>query len=150
MAREIRYQGVIIKDNHILLIMHHALKTGVTYWVIPGGGLEQGETEEECVIREMREETNLRVRVIRLLLDEPSPADGVYKWNKTYLCESIGGEAAPGYEPEPEAARDYAISQVKWFDLEDDSKWEPKLVEDPFTHPLLQRIRKVLGYTDVG
>ena len=147
MAREIRYQGAIIRDDQILLIMHHPLKTGVTYWVMPGGGIEDGETEEECVIREMKEETNLEVQVIKLLLDEPSPPDGTYKWNKTYLCKPIGGEAAPGYEPEPEAASEYTISQVKWFDLWDDTDWEPKLIEDPFTYPIVQKIRMVLGYS---
>jgi 8-oxo-dGTP diphosphatase len=147
MTREIRYQGAIIKEHQILLIMHHALKSDVSYWVVPGGGIIEGETEDECVIREMREETNLEVEVERLLLDEPSPEDGAYKWSKTYLCKPVGGEASPGHEPEPEAASEYAISQVKWFDLEDDSTWENKLVEDPYTYPTLQKIRKALGYS---
>ena len=147
MGREIRYQGAILKDDHILLILLHAMKMGKTYWLIPGGGIEEGETEEECVIREMKEETNLDVQVVRLILDEPSPAEGIYKWNKTYLCEPVGGAASPGHEPEPEA-RDYIISQVKWFDLRDDSEWGPKLMENPFTYPILQGIRKVLGYSE--
>ena len=150
MAREIRYQGAIVRNDQILLIMHHALKRDESYWVIPGGGIVGGETEDECVIREMREETNLEVQVVRLILDEPSPPDGVYKWNKTYLCKPVGGEESPGYEPEPEAASEYAISQVKWFDLKDDSKWESRLVENPFTYPILQKIRTVLGYSDGG
>jgi ADP-ribose pyrophosphatase YjhB (NUDIX family) len=144
--RDIRYQGAIVQEDKILLIMHHALKSDLCYWVIPGGGRMDGETEEECVIREMREETNLEVQVLRLLIDEPSPAEGVYRWNKTYLCKPVGGEASPGFEPEPEAASEYAISQVKWFDLRNDSAWEPKLVEDPFTYPTLQKIRRLLGY----
>jgi ADP-ribose pyrophosphatase YjhB (NUDIX family) len=146
MSREIRYQGAIIKDDHILLIMHHALKTDEAYWVVPGGGILEGETEEECVIREMKEETHLEVEVVRLLLDEPSPSEGAYRWNKTYLCQPVGGEAKPGYEPEPEAASEYAISQIKWFDLRDPTQWESKLAEDPFTYPTLQKIRQVLGY----
>lgn len=148
MSREIRYQGAIIKDDQILLIMHHALKTSVAYWVVPGGGILEGETEEECVIREMKEETNLEVEVVRLLLDEPSLPDGAYKWIKTYLCRPIGGEAKPGHEPEPEAAREYAISQVKWFDLKDDSDWDSKLIQDPFTFPIVQKVRQILGYRD--
>lgn len=147
MAREIRYQGAIIKDDQILLIMHHALKTGVTYWVVPGGGILEGETEEECVGREMREETNLEVQVMRLLLEEISPADGAYQRHKTYLCRPIGGEAKPGHEPEPEAASEYAISQVKWFDLKDPTEWGLKLIQDSFTYPTLQKIRHILGYS---
>jgi 8-oxo-dGTP diphosphatase len=148
MARKIRYQGAIIKDDHILLIMHHALKTDESYWVVPGGGILEGESEEECVRREMKEETNLTVEVMRLLIDEPSPPGEVYRRIKTFLCNPVGGKAAPGYEPEPEAASEYAISQVKWFDLRDSSGWGSKLIEDPFTYPVLEKIRHVLGYLD--
>ena len=51
-------RAVIIEDGKILL--SHELNSG--WWLIPGGGLEDGETPEECVIREVEEETGLRVR----------------------------------------------------------------------------------------
>jgi 8-oxo-dGTP diphosphatase len=146
MSREIRYQGAIIKDDHILLIMHHALRTGETYWVVPGGGILEGETEEECVVREMKEETNLEVEVVELLIDEPTLPGDPYKRTKTFLCKPVGGEEAPGYEPEIEAASVYAISDVKWFDLTEPVEWGQKLVEDPFTYPTMQKIRQILGY----
>lgn len=31
------------------------------YWTPPGGGIEQGESVEEAVIREVKEETNMKV-----------------------------------------------------------------------------------------
>lgn len=31
------------------------------YWTFPGGGIEQGETYEEAVIREVKEESNMKV-----------------------------------------------------------------------------------------
>jgi hypothetical protein len=58
----------------------------------------------------------------------------------------VSGEAQPGYEPEPEAAADYAISEVRWFDLRDESLWEKDLQQDPYTYPQLVRLRKELGY----
>ena len=72
-GREIRYQGAIVQNDRILLIKHMPLRGGSPYWLIPGGGIEDGETEIECVRREMKEETNLVVEVIRLVLDEPGP-----------------------------------------------------------------------------
>ena len=147
MKRQTRYQGAIIYNHQILLIKHHEHKTGHEYWIIPGGGMEPGETEEECVRREMKEETNLDVRVISLLTDEPQGYPGsVYQRLKTYLCEVLGGEASPGSEPEPEASSSYGIVEVKWFDLRSEVDWDMLLVNDPLTYLPLQSIRRKSGY----
>ena len=146
MSRHTRYQGLIVKDHQILLIRHREHATGRTYWVIPGGGIEAGETEQECVIREMMEETNLDVSIERLLFDEPFTPGGGYVRRKSYLCHPIAGTAAPGFEPEPEAAANYAITQVRWFELRDESGWAKELYDDPFTYPQLIRLREELGY----
>jgi ADP-ribose pyrophosphatase YjhB (NUDIX family) len=146
MGRDIRYQGAIIRDDHILLIRHKEHATGRAYWVIPGGGRESNETEEACVEREMREETNLEVSVERLLLDEAGVPTGVYQRYKTYLCRVVRGDAQPGYEPEVEASQQYAISEVRWFDLGNPSEWEIEIKSDPFTFPLVQKIQILLGY----
>jgi ADP-ribose pyrophosphatase YjhB (NUDIX family) len=149
MRRTTRYQGAIIRNHHILLIKHCEHASGEDYWVIPGGGREDGETEEQCVEREMMEETHLSVAVKRLLLDEVGHPDEPYLRLKTYLCLPVAGEARPGHEPELEAAEHYAITEVGWFDLRDETTWGAKVTRDPFTYPLLQRIRNVLGYSAV-
>ena len=51
-------RAVVIQDGKILLT--HELNSG--WWLLPGGGMEEGETPEECVIREVEEETGLIVR----------------------------------------------------------------------------------------
>jgi 8-oxo-dGTP diphosphatase len=128
------------------LIQHRHHPTGQSYWLLPGGGIDGDETEEECVIREMKEETGLEVRVERFLLEEPDPPGGSYRRRKTYLCRPVAGVAKPGYEPEPEAAAAYSITAVQWLDLRDESGWEEGIKEDPFTYPQLARLRRVLGY----
>jgi 8-oxo-dGTP pyrophosphatase MutT (NUDIX family) len=145
MSRKIRYQGAILRDHHILLIKHRRHDDGLSYWVLPGGGIEADEGEEACVQREMLEETNLNVHVQRLLLDEPSVLpDGAYERLRTYVCKVISGEAHPGYEPEVEAL--YGISEVRWFDLRDPAGWDAQLLDDSLTFPLMQRIQAALGY----
>ncbi len=37
------------------------------YWVIPGGGVKFGETIQDAAIREIKEETNLDVEIIKLI-----------------------------------------------------------------------------------
>jgi ADP-ribose pyrophosphatase YjhB (NUDIX family) len=145
-TRHTRYQAIIIQDHHVLLIQHKEHATGHAYWVIPGGGIEEGETEQQCVLREAKEETHLDVQIERLLFDEPAHPDGPYQWRKTYLCKPIGGVAAPGYEPEEEASAMYVIDQIMWLDLRTDREWGQDILRDPFTYPQLVKIREVLGY----
>jgi 8-oxo-dGTP diphosphatase len=76
MNRHTRYQGAIVRDDSILLINQCVFPTGRVCWLFPGGGIEPGETEQDCVRREIKEETNLDVRIVSLLLDEP-PRDAL-------------------------------------------------------------------------
>ncbi len=148
MAR-IRYQGAIVRDHTILLIQHREHAGGRSYWLLPGGGREAGESEEACVIREMQEETGLQVAVERLLVEAPRQP-GTDRWHKTYLCHPLSGEAQPGYEPEPEVAAYYCIAEVRWVDLRDEESWGEKVVSDPYTYPELKQICAILGYRQPG
>ncbi|MFN2113140.1 MAG: NUDIX domain-containing protein [Anaerolineales bacterium] len=144
--RHTRYQGLIIQNHQLLLILHGSLSGKWSHWVLPGGGLETGETPEECVIREMKEETGLDVEVVRLVLDEPDHPDSTYQRRKSYLCQVVSGEPAPGFEPELEASSVYAITAIRWLDLDDEGTWGPEIQEDPYIYPQLKRIQKLLGY----
>ena len=53
-------RAIIVANGKILL--SHEVNTGV--YLSPGGGLESGEAPEECVVREVREETGYVVRVL--------------------------------------------------------------------------------------
>ncbi len=147
MQRTIRYQGAIIRDDHILLIQHRHYATGRSYWLLPGGGLEGAETPEACVQREVREETHLLVEVGQHLLDDPDMPGGSYQHLHTYLCHMIDGEAKPGHEPEVEASENYAITAVRWLDLRHSAAWEMDVRSDPITYPLLQRLRAAVCYS---
>jgi ADP-ribose pyrophosphatase YjhB (NUDIX family) len=145
--RSIRYQGAIIDQDHILLIRWREANPERSFWVIPGGGREPGESVESCLVREMREETSLVVHVEKLLFEEGG-LDGARPWlMKTYLCRVTGGEAAPGCEPEDPQPEGYGIVDLRWFDLQDECDWGTLVTNDRITYPQLQRIRALLGYT---
>jgi mutator protein MutT len=48
--------GIVIKDDAVLLVRQFSTKHD-----LPGGGVDLGETPEEAVVREMKEETGLQV-----------------------------------------------------------------------------------------
>lgn len=62
-------------------------------WEFPGGGLELGEQHEEALVREIKEETNLKAQVIRpLSIWDAKRKDGTQVVGITFLCEFLGGE----------------------------------------------------------
>jgi hypothetical protein len=73
------------------------------------------------------------------------PGGGIYQRFKTYLCRPITNEASPGFEPEAEAAASYAIVEVGWYNLNDETTWDELIVNDPITAPALRRIRTALA-----
>lgn len=52
---------IIEKKNKILLVKRNH-KPFKNHWALPGGHIDRGETPEKAVIREVKEETNLRIR----------------------------------------------------------------------------------------
>lgn len=68
------------------------------YYAFPGGGLEEGENYEEGVVREIKEEFGINVKVVKKLYEMESE-----KFNQKelfYLCEYIDGEFGTGDGPE--------------------------------------------------
>lgn len=57
----IRAAGILVKDEKILLVRHE--KNGKSYWLLPGGGVDFGESVAEALIREFKEEVGLDIRV---------------------------------------------------------------------------------------
>jgi 8-oxo-dGTP diphosphatase len=100
--------GVVIEDGRALLIRRGSEPLR-GQWSIPGGTLELGETLEEGVARELREETGLEVRVIefievfdRIYLESAAGESEEKKRTRfhyvivDYLCERVGGVAVAG------------------------------------------------------
>ncbi|EJT80303.1 hypothetical protein GGTG_00305 [Gaeumannomyces tritici R3-111a-1] len=68
--------GILVADGKVLLI-HRRLKTRTIRidgppdsWSFPGGGLDEDETPEQAIVREMKEEIGLDVK-IKTVGDEP-------------------------------------------------------------------------------
>lgn len=97
-------RGIIIDGNKILL--SHEMNTGV--YLIPGGGNENGETDKECCVREVREETGYEVKTGDEFLVINEHFREILYVSHYFLCEIIGkgtqtlteSEIEHGVEPE--------------------------------------------------
>jgi 8-oxo-dGTP pyrophosphatase MutT (NUDIX family) len=67
--RDVRHQAAIVRDHNILLLRVDDHDQATSYWLLPGGGSEDGESGEDCVCREVREEAGVDVTVSRTLFE---------------------------------------------------------------------------------
>lgn len=93
--------GVVLRDGAVLLVKRVS-EPLAGQWSLPGGAVELGETLEEAVVRELREETGLTVRVLglveafeRIMRDEAERPRYHYVL-LDYLCEPLSGSPQAG------------------------------------------------------
>ena len=101
-ATRIPCVGAIVRDDagRLLLIQRgHDPDAGL--WSLPGGRIEPGETDEQALVREMREETGLTVRPGPLVgaVSRPGPGGSVidirdYRATVTAGTLTAGDDAA--------------------------------------------------------
>jgi 8-oxo-dGTP diphosphatase len=87
-------------------------RPGRSFWVLPGGAVEEGESPEEAAVREVREETGLAVELERLLFVDGPRIDGeivIRSPRYTFLGRVVGGEL----RPDPSE-----IAAVEWMPLD--------------------------------
>ena len=78
--------ALIFNHERQILLGH---RRDIDWWNLPGGGMEVGETVDEAICREVREETGLDVKVGQLIgvYSKPQKQEVVL----TFLCQVIGG-----------------------------------------------------------
>ena len=59
----VRVYGILIKDNLVLVSDEYIKGNNITKF--PGGGLEYGEGAIDCLIREFKEELDLKITVLK-------------------------------------------------------------------------------------
>jgi 8-oxo-dGTP diphosphatase len=80
-------------------------------WVFPGGGVNYGETSEQAVIREIKEETGLDIKPLELIKVEEMivPENEVHRIIFFYKAKVIGGKEKPSTD----------IEELKWLTPEE-------------------------------
>ncbi|HEY4484459.1 MAG TPA: NUDIX hydrolase [Candidatus Paceibacterota bacterium] len=105
-----RVAGIVIKDGEILLM--HRVKNGKEYYVFPGGCVESGESREEVLKRELKEELGLSIDEYEFAFEfeNEGQAESYYLVKKFTGTVELGG-------PEKERMCEDNQYYPEWFKL---------------------------------
>lgn len=89
--------GIVVKGDKVLLIRRGREPFKGSY-ALPGGFLEEGERLEDCVVREVREETGLRTEVVSLVgvYSDPERDPRGHFVTAVYHLKPVGGRLRAG------------------------------------------------------
>lgn len=113
--------------NQVLVVQRSQTMNLPLKWELPGGKVETGETLEECLIREIKEELDLLIQI------EKSFGEYVYNYPKQsitlypFVCSIVSGEIALA---EHKAFQWCSLNQLSELDL---AEADIKIVEDFIT-----------------
>ncbi len=110
-------RGIIIKDGKIAMM--HSLK--YDYYKLPGGGIEEGESYEETLVREVKEESGLVVKKDSIRefgyvrrIEKGKIEDIFVQENFYYLCdveENVQAQELDDYEEEERFTLEYVMPE---------------------------------------
>jgi len=102
--------GLIFREGKLLIAQRHAEAHLGGFWEFPGGKREAGESFEQCLQRELREELDITVSVGELFeaVDHAYPEKAVHL--RFFLCQISEGE--------PQACGCAAVRWVNRTELE--------------------------------
>ena len=121
----------LFKDNKVLMLYRNKKEKDINKekWIGVGGHIEQGESPLEAIIREVREETSLKINKCELVADITFFFKDDVEMMHVYTCSDFSGEV------------DYNCSEgtLKWIPLDElfsVSLWEGDIL---FLKPILNK-----------
>ncbi len=118
--------GIVTRADGRILLIRRGTPPAQGCWSVPGGRVEPGETDPEATVREVREETGLRVEVLdQAGTVERDAPDGAVYVIRDYRCTPTDGAATDEVVAGDDAA------DVGWFTPDEVRSLEcvPGLVE---------------------
>ena len=111
-------RGVVVDAKQgVLLVRFEHPVSGDSWWATPGGGVDEGESDEQALRRELREEAGLDVAEAGPVVHEREhtfPWDGriIRQRERFYVVRVEGHEPAPTIDLRPEG-----VTELRWWTL---------------------------------
>jgi ADP-ribose pyrophosphatase YjhB (NUDIX family) len=104
--------GISINDKSEILMVLQGTPEEVKTWSVPSGGLERGETFEECCKREIEEETGYIVDIVQeLQIKKGCYEEHNLKYEVHYFLVKVVGGSRKIQDP------DQLIYDIRWVSL---------------------------------
>lgn len=106
--------GICVNAQNQLLMVREKTGKGASSWSVPTGGVETGETNEQCAIREMAEETGYAAEIRQKLKVKKGTYEklGIIYEVHYFLMVIIGGQLQL-QDP------DQQVMEIAWKSLEE-------------------------------
>lgn len=126
-VRHVAHAVILIGGKVVMVFANRGLTKGI--WNLPGGFIRYGETPEDSLVREIKEETGLDAKVEKLLgVHTETFMDGFYVMSLLYLCSARGKLKASKKE----------IEKISLFDIGE----AIKKTGSPFSRAALRKLGK--------
>ena len=104
----IRSGAFVVKNKKVLLFQR-----SLGYWYFLGGQVEKGETPEKGAIREVEEETGIKVKLTKLLYVRELRRRGDRTLELIYLAKAVGGKLRLCNDPEEK----YQMTKLEYIPI---------------------------------
>lgn len=113
MEKRSRARAIVIMDEKIVVMYRE--RDGRIYYTFPGGGMENNETEEECVRREVLEEFGMIVEPIKKVYSYENEISVEH----FYVAKYVSGEFGSGEGEEFQADRNRGVYIPKMIGIKE-------------------------------
>lgn len=119
--------GILFKDDLVLICRRKPEKSLGGYWEFPGGKVEDGESYEESLLRELIEELNLKVEIKQHFFDTVHHYDKGSIELISFICES-----------EDIATESTDHDRLEWVNVDDLLNWKLAPADIPIAKELIE------------
>lgn len=93
--KEIKVVAAIIQKENKILATKRGYGEFINMWEFPGGKIESGETKEQALVREIKEELNIEISVDKFAIDIEYQYPNFYLFMSCFMCSIKEGSIEP-------------------------------------------------------